>query len=1036
MSSSIARMAINQPLYTWMLISACLVGGLYGFNTIGRLEDPAFPLRTAYVITPYPGATAVEVEQEVTDVIESALQELPYLDHLQSKSVPGRSEIRVEILETFPIDRSQQIWDELRRKVTEAGQRLPPGAGPSLVEDDFSDVYGLLYAVHTPGYSPADTADMARTLTTELKQVDGVARVSVAGLPEEAVYIELDNEHLVRLGLPVDAVFSAIGSENRVHQAGSVAYGSRRLRIQPPPVFDSIDAVGDLRIGRPGSTEILHLSDVAAISRAPVEAPTHLTYHNNERVFTVGVSVTPGRNVVAAGLQVDQRLSELLQRLPVGVSVSPVYRQHEVVEAAITEFLKNLLLSVATVIGALCLFMGWRMGAAVGSVLLLTVLGTVGIMAYLGIELQRISLGALMIAMGMLVDNAIVVAEGMLIGVQRGQQPVAAAEASVASTQFPLLGATVIGILAFAPIGLTEDATGQFLRSLFQVVGISLLLSWLLAITVVPLLGNRLLRSQQGASAAAADPYSGRVYEYYRSLISACLRRPSATVLGIAAVVAACLYGFGHLKQAFFPTTNAPLFYVDYTLPQGTDILATREHAQRVDAALQTLPGVVAVTASIGRGTERFTTTLNPEQPNPAYAFFVVRVADVQTMNDVMRQARARLRGTAPEAEVVVRRNEFSPGGTAKIELRIVGKDPEVLRSIAEDVMAIYVEQDLIERRLDWRQRELQLVPEFDDTQARLSGVSRNDVYTALAYATQGVTVGLFRDNHHLLPIIARAPEAERTSVQGLSDRLVWSVNEQAHIPLSRVVPAIELSATDTIVQRRNRLRTLSVQANPAPGENASAALAAIMPEVAALPLPAGYRVEWGGEHESNERARASLGSKLPATFGLMLLTTVLMFGRMRQTLVVWFTVPLIVCGVVITLLLSGLPFTFVASLGLLSLAGMVVKNCIVLVDELDKRSAEQGRSIHTIAEASVSRLRPVLLASGTTIAGMSPLLGDAFFLEMAVCIMGGLAFSTLLTLLAAPVFYRIAFDRDLQSGTPATGARSTADRPEPAAGA
>ncbi|MDH3643960.1 MAG: efflux RND transporter permease subunit, partial [Gammaproteobacteria bacterium] len=578
---NIAQLAIERPLYTWLIIAVCFFGGLYGIESVGRLEDPAFPIKNAYIITAYPGASAVEVEQEITDVIEEALQELPYIDVMTSKSVPGRSEIQIELLEHFNPGEIPQIWDETRRRVSEAAGRLPPGAGVPLVEDDFGDVYGILYAVVAPGYSVADIHDMSRHIATGIKQVEGVAKVHTAGEPYEAIFVELDHERLVRLGLPLDAVFSSIARENQIVEAGSIAYGERRIRIAPELAFDSVQAVGDMRIGRPGSTEIVRLADLATISRSAVEVPPHIVRYNGEPVFTVGVSVTNGQDVVKVGAAVDVRMDQLLAGLPLGVEVIPIYRQHDVVSKSISTFMRNLALSVATVVAALCVFMGWRAGTVVGSVLLLTVMGTICVMSFLGIELQRISLGALMIAMGMLVDNAIVVAEGMVIGVKRGMTPTEAAAHSATRTQFALLGATVVGILAFAPIGLSDDNSGYFLRSLFQVVAISLLLSWVLAITVVPLLGSRLLVQKQAQE--ADELYSGWGYAPYRGLISFGLRRSWLAVLAIVAITGGCLWGFAFVKQGFFPETSTPLFYVDYYLPQGTDIHTTSAQVKRLE---------------------------------------------------------------------------------------------------------------------------------------------------------------------------------------------------------------------------------------------------------------------------------------------------------------------------------------------------------------------------------------------------------------------------------------------------------------------
>ena len=1013
---NIARFAIEQPLYTWLLVLACLVGGIVGIDSVGRLEDPNFPIKNVLIITQYDGASAFEVEQEVTDVIEAALQELPYVEEMTSKSVTGRSEVNVELLEQYGEEDTPQIFDELRRRVTEAAGRLPPGAGVPLVEDDFGDIYGVMYAVSTDGYTPAEIRDVSRHISTSLKAVPHVAKVQTAGEPFEAIYVEIDHTRLTRLGIPIDAVFSSIAIENQVTPAGSVAFDGRRLRIAPRMAFDSVQAVADMRIGRPGSTEILRLSDVASVSREPIEVPFQIIRHDGEPSFTVGVSIVDGKNVVEVGRAIEARMNELAAELPLGMEVSEIYAQHKVVDAAIQEFLQNLVLSVLTVVAALCVFMGWRAGTVVGAVLLLTVMGTLAVMAVIGVELQRISLGALMIAMGMLVDNGIVVAEGMVIGVRRGLNPADAAERAVRRTQFPLLGATIIGIAAFGPISLSDDNSGHFLVSLFQVVCISLLLSWVLAVTVVPLFGKYLLKPGEAVSEDAL--YSGWGYAPYRVILRFSVRYAWLSVVAIVGVLFACLWSFQFVKQGFFPTTNSPLFYVDYRLPEGTDIVTTEADVIELEAEIAAQAGVQTVTSFVGRGATRFTTIMNPEQPNSAYAQMVVRVADVTVMNDTMLAVADRFADIRPESEVQIFRAEFTPSGNSKIEARFSGQDANVLRELADQAMQIYLSHELRDRKVDWRQPQLQLVPYFDTTRAQLAGITRRDLSQALAFATLGVNVGLFRDDDKLIPIVARAPADERADVENLTERLVWSPAQQAHIPMSQIVQELKLEPADATIYRMDRVRTIQVRSNPPVGHNPTRTFDRIRGDIEAIPLPPGYRLEWGGEYEASNEANTTLTSKIPLAFGVMFFITILMFGKLKQPIVIWLTVPMTVCGVVLGLLATDLSFTFPSFLGFLSLSGMLIKNCIVLVDEIDKRFAEEDMTLETMVQASVSRLRPVMLAAGTTIAGMSPLLGDAFFMEMAVCIMGGLAFATLITLIAVPVFYRIALGKAVTSRT------------------
>ena len=1008
----IARLSIERPLYSWMLVLACVVGGVVGIDTVGRLEDPSFPLMYVYVITPYEGASAVEVEQEVTDPIESALQELPYIEKITSKSISGRSEIMVEIQEEYSGDDTAQIFDELRRRVSEASLRLPPGVGPTIVEDDFGDIYGVMYAVSAEDYSPDEIRDIARQLSTELKSVEHVAKVQVAGIPREAVYVELDSRKFARLGLPIDSLLSRFVVENQVFSSGSFVSGSRRLRIAPEMAFDSVEAIGRMRIGQPGSTQILELSDVATIKRERVEVPEQIIRHEGKEIFTLGISVVPGKNVVDVGKAVDDKLRTVLPLLPLGVEVNTIYAQHTVVEESIELFLRNLIASVFTVIAALCLFMGWRAGTVVGAALLLTVLGTIAVMSIVGIELQRISLGALMIAMGMLVDNGIVVAEGMVIGVRKGLTPAKAASSSVRRTQFALLGATIIGITAFGPISLSNDAGGHFLRSLFQVVAISLLLSWLLAITVVPLFGSYLLKS--GEAVAEKDLYKGALYAPYRGLLGFGLRRSWITTILIVAVTGACIYSAQYMKQAFFPQTNTPLFYVDFRLPEGSDIHSTDAGVLEIETLINEYEEVEAITSFVGRGATRFTTIMRPEQPNSSYAQIVVRVQAVEEMDDLIRRIDARLQAEKPDAQIQVTRAEFTSGSTSKFEARFSGPDNKVLRDLGEQALAVYLEHDLIDRKIDWRQPALKLVPEFNETRARLAGITRADLAQSLAYSSQGIPVGIFRDEDKVIPIVARAPLEERGGIDRLMDRLAWSPTQQAYIPISQIVSRFDLQAEDATIFRLDRFRTVQAQANPPKGFNFNLVFGEVRGQIDAIPLPPGYRMEWGGEFEANSRAYEVINEKIPFALLIMFVITILMFGKLKQPIVIWLTVPMTFCGVALGLLATDLSFTFPSFLGFLSLSGMLIKNCIVLVDEIDKRFEESDFSLATMTEASISRLRPVILAAGTTIAGMSPLLADAFFKEMAVCIMSGLAFATLLTLLAVPVFYRIALGKRL----------------------
>ena len=1005
----IARAAIDKPVNTWLLILACLLGGWWGISGIGRLEDPAFTIKMALVITPYPGATAAEVEEEITEPLESAIQQLPQLKRLTSRSRPGESIIKVEIKNQYDGDTMPQVWDELRRKVGDAQGSLPPGAVRSIVYDDYGDVFGIFYAVTAPGYTDAEIRELSRFLRRELLTVPNVAKVTTAGEPEEVIYVEIAEERLVSLGIPLEAVLGTLQSENRVQSGGSVEIDGRRIRISAEPGFDSVAAIEALRIGRPGSTEQVSLIDVASVYRGTTDTPEHLIYHNGERAFTLAVAGLQSANIVEVGQAVSAHLDRLAERIPLGVSIDPIYEQHRVVDRAINDFLVSLVLSVVIVIGVLCLTMGWRVGIVVGVTLLLTVLGTVFFMRMLSIEMERISLGALIIAMGMLVDNAIVIAEGMLIGIQRGQSARDAASDASRRTQVPLLGATVIGIMAFSGIGLSQDITGEFLFSLFAVISISLLLSWVLAITVTPLMGHHLFNGHQYAE--GEDPYAHASYVRYREILVRALRQRGRTVLALVLVTVLSVVGFGFVRHAFFPASNTPMFYLNVWLRQGADIQETARQLAALEKVVSEYDAVEAVTAFVGQGASRFMLTYEPELPNPSYGQLIIRATDRDHIDALVAELRARLRQQFPSLEIYPQRLMFGPGGGAKIEARFKGSDPVVLRRLGEQARLLFEQSGVVQDiRVDWRQQEMVIVPRYDEERARIAGVGRSDTKTSSLFATTGVRAGTYRERDSQIPIIVRPPLEERGSTRRLSDRVMWSSAEQAYVPVSQVVSGFEIATEESLIHRRNRVRALKVQSDPGDGLTADQALRQLRPAIEAMVLPPGYVVEWGGEYENAREAQASLAQQVPLGFLVMLVISVLLFGKVRQPLLIWLIVPMSICGVSIGLLLTGQPFTFMAMLGFLSLSGMLMKNAIVLVEEVDAQAAEGKPLPDALVDASVSRLRPVFLAAFTTILGMVPLLWDAFFASMAITIMAGLAFATVLTMVAVPVLYALLF--------------------------
>ena len=1001
----LASFSIRRPVYPWLIMLGCLLGGIWGLGDIGRLEDPAFTIKEAKVFTAYPGASAEQVEQEVTEKLETAIQELDQLDEVRSVSRPGLSDITVEIKDKYDAEGLAQVWDELRRKINDASAGLPAGARPPQIIDDFGDVYGIFYAVTGDGYTPTELREIAKAIRRELLQVDGVAKIELGGEQSEVAYLNLHEERLAQLGYSLDDLAQVLEAKNAMPSVGEADIDGLRPRIWVDNQVSDVEAINNLLVGEPGSTGLLRISDIADVDLAYEENPGYMIRHNGKPAVTLAISGAPNTNIVDVGAAVSERLALIKDAIPLGIKLYPIYDQPKVVKDAVNGFLINLFSSVAIVTLVLCLAMGWRSGIVVGTVLGMTVMGTLLMMNIFGLELQRISLGALIIAMGMLADNAIVVAEGMLIGVQRGRKPLPAAQSVIRQTLFPLLGSTIIGIMAFSGIGLSQDSVGEFLFSLFAVMAISLLLSWILAITVTPYMGAHFYKQDPDAE---DDPYHHGVYQTYRRVLVTALKHRGVSVLLLVVVTVISYASFGLIKQGFFPASNTPMFYMNYWLPQGSSIHATSDVLAKAEEYLLQQDEVDRVSSFIGQGASRFMLTYNPESGNPAYGQLIVRTHTREQIPKLLDRIQSELIPRQPQADVYMKRLMIGPGGGADLEVRFSGPNQQVLRNLGEQASDIFRHYNTTNVRLDWRQQESTLAVRMNEERARFAGVGNADVSRTLQFATNGYTVGDYEHRDRIIPIVARIDAAHRNQPEHLEDRLVWSPLQRTYIPMGQVVDRFELVGQEAAIARRDRVRTLSAQADVPIGDNVMAVFGQLRSEVEAIELPPGYRLEWGGEYENTVDAQTSLGRGLPLGFLVMIITTVLLFGTVREPIMIWLVVPMCLIGVVIGLLSTGMVFGFMSLLGVLSLTGMLIKNAVVLVDEIQVQIKEGKPRFLAVQDASVSRLRPVVLAAVTTVLGMIPLIFDVFFADMAVTIMGGLTFATVLTLIAVPVFYTL----------------------------
>lgn len=1009
-----AEYFIRHKVTSWMVALLLLVGGGVSFLGLGQLEDPEFTIKEAMIITAYPGASAMQVEEEVTFPLENVVQQLAYVDNIRSISSPGMSQITVEMKSIYAGDELRQIWDELRRKVNDYQAKLPPGVGTPSIKDDFGDVYGILLAVTGDGYQYEELADYADFLRRELVLVPGVGKVEQAGRQREEVQLEISRIKLNNLGINLDTIYNLLAAQNVVSNAGYVRVGSEYIRISPTGEFTDISELEELILSEPGQSELIRLGDVAEIKRGYAEVPSNLVSFNNQPALHLGVSFASGVNVVDVGAAIEERLSELEYARPIGMEVSQLYNQPQEVEKSVNSFLYNLVAAVGIVILVLLVFMGARSGVLIGLILLLTILGTFIFMKVFAIDLQRISLGALIIALGMLVDNAIVVTEGVLINIKRGLDRVEAASLIVRHTQWPLLGATVIAVIAFAPIGLSPDATGEFAGSLFYVLLISLLLSWVTAITLTPFFcslffGESVADEEEGMD----DPYQGVFFTAYRWLLDLSMRFRWGTVAVVLAVTVVALVGFGSVKQVFFPASTTPMFLVDYWRAQGSDIRDTAAETAEIEAWLMDDERVDYVATTTGKGALRFMLTYGPEKRYAAYSQLLIRTHDTEGIGSLMQDLNAYLAEEYSHAQFKLKRLEIGPSTNAKIEVRISGPEPDQLRALAADVQSVFQADPMAANiRHDWRERSKLIRPQFQEAQARRVGVSKQDLDSMLQMNFSGKTIGLYRDGATLMPIIARTPDEERLNIDNLPDLKVWSPVYQSYIPVEQIVGGFDVEWEDSLIMRRDRKRTITVLADPDPlsAEPASALLSRVQPQIDAIELPAGYSLEWGGEYESSRDAQAPLLAAMPIGFLSMFVITVLLFNALRKSLVIWATVPLAITGVTLGLLALDLPFGFMALLGFLSLSGMLLKNGIVLLDQINLALASGLEPYQAVFESAVSRVRPVCMAAITTILGMIPLLFDDFFASMAVVITFGLGVATVLTLIVVPVLYTMVY--------------------------
>lgn len=1035
------KWAFMHRKLVYFLLVVLIVGGLKSVYDMGKLEDPEIKVKIAMVVGIRPGASAHEMELEVTDPLEKAIRTLGNVDYTQSWSQNDLCIIQVVLKSTTPDDRLEQCWDMLRSKVDDAGMSLPDGTSVT-VQDDFNLVYGMLYALTADGFSERQMADYAGLIQRELTNLDGVARVELYGRREESIDISLRSDRLASLGISPTEVLATLNGQDGTYYAGYYDNGDRRVRVTVADKSRTIEQIRNLII-QGHEDDQLRLGDIANVESGYAEPARNAMMYDGERAIGIAVAAASGTDIVKVGKKVEQRLAELqARRLPAGIACHKVFYQPERVTDALSTFFINLIESAFIVIVILMVTMGFRSGLIIGFSLLTIVIGTFLFLGVTGGTMQRVSLSTFIFAMGMLVDNAIVVVDGILVDLQRGKPRFAAMCDIGRKTALPLLGATVIAILAFLPVFLSPDTAGVYVRDLFIVLAASLLLSWALALVHVPLMADQLLK-QPSWQTNGSKLYDSALYRRFGSLLRFGLRhRISALLVGLVLIVLA-IWGFRYVRQGFFPDMVYDQLYIEYKLPEGTSSTRVTADLREMEAYLKTRPEIRGVTASVGGTPARYNLVRSIATPSLSYGELIVDFESPESLVENMDVIQDELSNRYPDAYVKVKRYNIMYK-KYPIEVQFSGPDPEVLHQLSDSARMIMKRTpEVAQITTGWEPAVPVLIADYNQTVARRVNLSRKDISTSLLAAEDGIPVGTFYEGAHRNTIYLKCTADDGSRIDNLEnaplfpmipnvnalldDRLAMALQAgtldredvvealtQA-VPLGQVGRGVDVRWEDPVVQRYNGQRMQNVMCSPAPGIETEVARRIIAERIEDIQLPSGYSIRWDGEKEASSQTMYWLFKQVPLTIVLIIGVLILLFGDYRKPTIIACCIPLLAVGVVGAMLLTGKMFDFCAIVGALGLMGMLIKNCIVLLDEIEEHCDSETDPIDRLVVSAQSRLRPVVMASLTTILGMIPLLGDAMFGSMAATIMGGLFFSTIATLLFLPILYALFFKIEMK---------------------
>ena len=1004
---TLAKFFLKNRALSWLLLALILLGGVVAYVGMGKLEDAPFTIKQAVVTTTYPGASPLEVQQQVTDVLEEAIQSLGELYYLKTENRAGLSKITVYVKKEIRADAMQQLWDKLRRKVGDAQGKLPAGAGTSVVNDDFGDVLGVFYGLSSAVHTYRELEEQAERLKNELLAVPDVARVELYGVQNRTIEVEADPSLLTASGLTMADIAAAFDRQNRIVDAGAVETAHNRLRIDAAGSFTTLEELENLTVtSRDGS--YFRLGELAAVSESYVRPARSRMEMDGLPTIGIAISTVADGNVVDMAERVAARLSQLEQVMPEGYRLRTVYDQGHESSVANDGFVLNLIISVVTVIAVLLFFIGMKNGILIGSGLVFSIFGTLIYMYGTGIALQRMSLAAIIIAMGMLVDNAIVVYDATLVNMQRGMRKRTAILAAVGTTAMPLLGATLIAVLTFLPVYLSPHITGELLSSLFIVIAVSLLLSWVLAVSQNVFFVQEFVRRPR-PDELKGELFQGRMYDRFRRALRWTIRRRWFVLASMMVLLAASALGFRSIPQQFMPLLDKQYFSVDVWLPEGTRVEETSRQAEALAEKLMQHEGVRHVSTFVGQTPPRYYLANAAYGPQSNYAQCLVEAVSPSVARSMQVGLQDELSQTFSDALIRVNRFELNSIPQALIEARFCGDDPRVLDSLTSIAIGIMRRNPkVMNARNEWGNKAMLVRAAYDPVKAGRLNLGKADLMTAVKSTNDGTPVGIYRDGDKQVPVLLRTVGGGQLSQAALEDLPVW--NGRNSVPLAQVTDSIGIGWEWPLVKTYNRRLSMAAQCDVQPGHTMKEVHGEIRDEIERIGLPAGYSFFWDSQYKDQKEAMEALTKYFPLAIVFLVLILVALFGNFRQPSIIFLILPLSVIGVVVGMLVTGFQFGFFCIAGWLGLLGMIIKNVIVLLDEVNIQRRAGVAPGEAIVEATVSRTRPVLMAAITTIFGSIPLLFDVVFGGMAATIVFGLSFATLLTLFVTPALYAVFY--------------------------